>query len=135
MGMRVGFASGTRPGPPIEERKSLRARPIEAPPRREAEAGPLTLLTDWSTRLIPLYLRSRMKSPSSSSSGLSRRPSHRGSSCVTPISFGHDVTCHMTHRMEVVRLAGVLFNSGTVCEGLRRPAAATEHVMVRSTRW
>ena len=57
--MRVGFASGTRPGPPIEERKSCERGRLKAPPRREGEAGPLTLLTDWSTRLIALYLPSR----------------------------------------------------------------------------
>jgi hypothetical protein len=37
MSMRVGFASGTRPGPPIEERKSCERGRLKAPPRREGK--------------------------------------------------------------------------------------------------
>jgi hypothetical protein len=94
MSMRVGFASGTRPGPPIEERKSCERGRLKAPPRREGEAGPLTLLTDWSTRLIALYLPSRhevavvliiLLVPPPVASWLVMRHT---------LSFGHDVTRH-----------------------------------------
>ena len=101
MRMRVGFTSGTRPGPPIEERKRCERGRLKAPPHRESSSRTAHAahgLVDQIGRALHAVAARNRSRPHHRACPAARRIVAR--SCVTPISFDHDVTRHMTHPME-----------------------------------